>query len=244
MPKPSPPIFMKFIADVAIGVPPASFSSANKTSGRSRRSQPPAARPRQPPVSTRTKPRTTIHISSPTANIFSTSPVSCLNQTESNWECLANPNKMESTSPPGVVPRFASDHLLFVRAGHIQAQPFNPRTFKLSGDPQTIGEARTFSVSQNGVLAYHESSAQSELKVFDRSGNLIGTPGPLAVYSDPRFSPDGKSIAVTIQDPRSGTDDIWVRSRRRRPAHPHHLRTRRLLAGVVARWKANSLRRP
>jgi len=32
----------------------------------------------------------------------------------------------------------------FVRAGHIQAQPFNSRTFTLSGDPQTIGEARTF----------------------------------------------------------------------------------------------------
>jgi serine/threonine protein kinase/WD40 repeat protein len=105
---------------------------------------------------------------------------------------------------------FASDHLLFVRAGHIQAQPFNSRTFKLSGDPQPIGEARTFSVSQNGVLAYHESSAESELKLFDRSGNLVGTPGPLAIYSDPRFSPDGKSIAVTIMDPRSGTADIWV----------------------------------
>ena len=110
----------------------------------------------------------------------------------------------------GDSPAFASDHLLFVRAGHIQTQPFNPRTFRLSGDAQTIGEARTFSVSQDGVLAYHESSAQSELKLFDRSGNLIGTPGPSAVYSDPRFSPDGKSIAITIQDPRSGTADIWV----------------------------------
>jgi serine/threonine protein kinase len=111
---------------------------------------------------------------------------------------------------PGADAVFASGHLLFVRAGHIQAQPFNPRSFTLSGDPQTIGEARTFSVSQNGVLAYHESSAESELKLFDRSGNLIGTPGSQAVYSDPRFSPDGKSIAVTIEDPRSGKSDIWV----------------------------------
>ncbi|MGB8580962.1 MAG: hypothetical protein WCD47_09080 [Candidatus Sulfotelmatobacter sp.] len=105
---------------------------------------------------------------------------------------------------------FASGHLLFVRAGHIEAQLFNPRTFRLSGDPQTFGDARTFSVSQNGVLAYHESSAQSELKLFDRSGNLIATPGPLAIYSDPRFSPDGKSIAVTVKDPRSGSNDIWI----------------------------------
>jgi serine/threonine protein kinase len=111
---------------------------------------------------------------------------------------------------PGYRAAFASGHLLFVRAGHIEAQPFSPRTFKLSGDPQIFGEARTFSVSQNGVLAYHESSAQSELKVFDRSGNLIATPGPLAIYSDPRFSPDGKSVATTVKDPRSGNDDVWI----------------------------------
>ena len=123
---------------------------------------------------------------------------------------LGKPEQDGIDIAPGGRPALASDHLLFVRAGHIQAQPFNPLTFKLSGDPQTIGEARTFSVSQNGVLAYHESSAESELKLFDRSGNLIGTPGPPAVYSDPRFSPDGKSIAVTIRDSRSGTADIWI----------------------------------
>jgi dipeptidyl aminopeptidase/acylaminoacyl peptidase len=123
---------------------------------------------------------------------------------------LGKPEQDGMDIAPGGRAAFASDHLLFVRAGHIQAQPFNSRTFTLSGDPQTIGEARTFSVSQNGVLAYHESSAESELKLFDRSGNLIGTPGPQTIYSDPRFSPDGKSIAVTIADPRSGADDIWV----------------------------------
>ena len=123
---------------------------------------------------------------------------------------LGKPEQDGTVIGPGAHPAFASGYLLFVRSGHIQAQPFNPRTFALSGDPRTIGEARTFSVSQNGVLAYHESSAESELKLFDRSGNLIGTAGPQAVYSDPRFSPDGKSIAVTIADPRSGANDVWV----------------------------------
>lgn len=123
---------------------------------------------------------------------------------------LGQPEQDGIVIGPGYRAASAAGYLLFVRAGHIEAQPFSPRTLKLSGDPETLGEARTFSVSQNGVLAYHESSARSELKVFDRSGNLIATPGPLAIYSDPRFSPDGKSIAVTVKDPRSGNDDIWT----------------------------------
>ena len=110
----------------------------------------------------------------------------------------------------GQMPQFASGNLLFSRDGHIMAQSFHARTLKLSGDPQVLGNARFFSVSTNGVLAYHESSAESELKVFDRSGNVLATPGALALYDWPRFSPDGKSIAVTLTDPRSGTDDIWV----------------------------------
>jgi serine/threonine protein kinase len=123
---------------------------------------------------------------------------------------LGKPEQVGIAIALGSRARFASDHLLFVRGGHIQVQSFDLRSFKLSGDPQTLGEASTFSVSANGVLAYHESSAESELKIFDRNGNVIGTPGPLALYEDPRFSPDGKSVAVTVQDPRSGKNDLWV----------------------------------
>lgn len=110
----------------------------------------------------------------------------------------------------GQMPQFASDYLLVSRDGHIMAQKFDTCTLKVSGDAQALGNARYFSVSTSDVLAYHESSAESELKVLDRSGNVIATPGPLAVYDWPRFSPVGNSIAVTLTDPKSGTDDIWV----------------------------------
>jgi serine/threonine protein kinase len=110
----------------------------------------------------------------------------------------------------GDSPRYASGHLLFVRNGHILAQKFDPETLKLSGDTQVLGEAQTFSVSLNGVLAYHESSGQSELKIFDRSGNVITTPGPMAAYQAPRFSPDGRFIAVTVGDSRTAKSDIWI----------------------------------
>ena len=112
----------------------------------------------------------------------------------------------------GAAPKFSSGHLLFVRGGKILAQPFDPDTFKLSGDPEVMGEASLFSVSPSGVLAYHESSSNSELKVFDRSGNVVATPGPLAAYGSPRFSPDGKSISVDVRDPKTGKDDVWIYS--------------------------------
>jgi serine/threonine protein kinase len=110
----------------------------------------------------------------------------------------------------GAAPKFSSGHLLFVRSGKILAQPFDPDTFKLSGDPEVLGEANLFSVSPSGVLAYHESSANSELKIFDRSGNVVATPGPLAAYHSPRFSPDGKSISADVRDPKTGKDDVWI----------------------------------
>jgi Tol biopolymer transport system component len=34
--------------------------------------------------------------------------------------------------------------------------------------------------------------------------------GPLAFYGWPRFSPDGKSIAVTVTDPKSRTEGVWA----------------------------------
>lgn len=110
----------------------------------------------------------------------------------------------------GSAAQFAAGYLLFALDGTIQAQAFDPRTLKLSGERDTLGEATQFSVSANGVLAYHESSSRSELKVFDRGGNVIATPGPKARYEDPHFSPDGRNIAVTVTDSKTGGQDVWI----------------------------------
>jgi len=123
---------------------------------------------------------------------------------------LGKPEQDGAAVVPGQMPQFASGRLLFSRDGHVMEQVFDLASWRVSGEPQTLGDARYFSVSTNGVLAYHESSAESELKIFDRNGNVVATPGPLALYDVPRFSPDGKSVAVTVTDPKSGADDIWV----------------------------------
>jgi serine/threonine protein kinase len=122
---------------------------------------------------------------------------------------IDKPNQPGIVVVAGTMPHFSFGRLLFVQRGRIETQPFDLRTWKLSGDPRTLGEAEFFSVSTNGVLAYHAGSGISELKIYDRTGNVIATPGPLAFYESPRFSPDGKSVGVTIADPRTGKNDIW-----------------------------------
>ncbi|HXN98139.1 MAG TPA: protein kinase [Candidatus Acidoferrales bacterium] len=123
---------------------------------------------------------------------------------------ISKPEQASVAVANGGMPQFASGQLLFVSGGHIEAQPFDLRTWKLSGDPRSLGEAEFFSVSTNGVLAYHEGSGVAELKIYDRTGSVVATPGPLGRYESPRFSPDGKRIGVIIADPRTGKNDIWA----------------------------------
>jgi Tol biopolymer transport system component len=68
-----------------------------------------------------------------------------------------------------------------------------------------------FSVSPNGVLAFRPGSVNSPARLtwFDRNGNVIGTAGEIADYSNPALSPDGRRLAVCIRD-SSGKRDVWV----------------------------------
>jgi hypothetical protein len=64
---------------------------------------------------------------------------------------------------------------------------------------------------------YPTASCEVVSKQHGRSFEGANAPGRLgdgerrlALYDNPRFSPDRKSIAVTVTDPKSGADDIWV----------------------------------
>jgi serine/threonine protein kinase/Tol biopolymer transport system component len=116
-------------------------------------------------------------------------------------------------SPPG--------YLLFVQDGNLVAQPFDAKRLKTTGEPLLVAkEVRyfslvgkgVFSVSENGVLAYQSGPAAvgSQLLWFDRAGKQIGSTGVPANYGDPRISPDGKKIAMTVADPQTGNPDIWI----------------------------------
>ena len=106
---------------------------------------------------------------------------------------------------------YAGGYLLFVRAGALMAQHFDPERSELGGAPEAlvpkIGYTRSgdepFGVSKNGVLAWspvHTAVSKARLTWFDRSGVRLGDTGPVGSYNSVSLSPDGKRIAASDID--------------------------------------------
>jgi serine/threonine protein kinase len=115
-------------------------------------------------------------------------------------------------------PVYAAGHLLFVRQKTLLAQRFDPKSVELTRESFPIVEnvqddpgffSAVFSVSDQGTLAYQTasgSSGLSELTWVDRSGKKIDVLGEPADYFEPRISPDGRRVAIAIEDP----GDVWI----------------------------------
>lgn len=113
-----------------------------------------------------------------------------------------------------------SGYLLFVRSGNLLAQPFDPRTLQLQGEPVALVSrvytffptgAADFSVSHNGLLAYKSYVSRSQLAWVNRRGDIVDTIGPSNVnLEQARISPDGKMIATPIFDVNRGVNDMWI----------------------------------
>ena len=111
-------------------------------------------------------------------------------------------------------------YLIFSRDGALLAQGFDVDNLTLAGEPFRIADqirvnnnARAFfSVSDNGTLVFDPSSdlENRQLTWFDRSGQQLGTIGPIGSYLKARLSPDQKRLAVSRRDPSGGIFDIYV----------------------------------
>jgi serine/threonine-protein kinase len=122
----------------------------------------------------------------------------------------------------------ASGHLLFVREGVVLAAPFDPHKLELFGPPVPVLEDAfvapyegnsQFSVSNTGTLVYAPASLlrpPREVVSVDRSGREEVLLEADRRYSAPRLSPDGKSVAVTVED---GNPDVWIYQLDRKVLH-------------------------
>jgi eukaryotic-like serine/threonine-protein kinase len=120
----------------------------------------------------------------------------------------------------GTRPYYSSTgHLLYVQGGTLMAVPFDLQRMEISGTPvpmvedilQSLGSGMAqYSISENGSLAYLPGGilgGQSTLVWVDRKGAEQPLPAPAHSYRSPRVSPDGKRVAVVLDE--SG-GYVWI----------------------------------
>jgi eukaryotic-like serine/threonine-protein kinase len=112
-------------------------------------------------------------------------------------------------------------YLVFARGETLMAQPFDLGTLHLSSKPQLVADhvgnsvnlsLASFSVSQNGVLAYTPNSALPETLPtwFDRKGNRLGVVGEPGLYARLQLPPNETAVVLDRMDPRTSEWDIWL----------------------------------
>jgi Tol biopolymer transport system component len=128
----------------------------------------------------------------------------------------------------GISPRYAaSGHLLYVRAdGTLMAVAFDQDKLRLAGEPMALAEGlgivrgvHDLTVSATGTFVYTAApsrAAARELVWVDRDGKA----GPIdsawrAVFTSVALSPDGKALAVGVQD--DGSNHVWIKRLNRAP---------------------------
>lgn len=129
-------------------------------------------------------------------------------------------NKRKALLTAFSMPLYASGRLLFVRERTLMAQPFDPAALATKGAAVPVAEnvlvnpssgQVAASVSSNAVMGYRSGDEfEAELTWFDRVGKPLGSVGTAGSLENPELSPDGKHVAVDIQDPQTGNRDIWL----------------------------------
>ena len=127
-------------------------------------------------------------------------------------------DEKEATTVGRVSSRFeiASGHLLVVREGVLLAQPFDGQ--RLTGEPTALAEhvyqfngplMAGFSASQTGTIAYELATRPSRVSWLDRHGAVLETLPVTGAVLSLRLSPDGRRVAMAIDDEKKGSSDIW-----------------------------------
>ena len=127
-------------------------------------------------------------------------------------------DEKEATTVGRVSSRFeiASGHLLVVREGVLLAQPFDRQ--RLTGEPTALAEhvyqfngplMAGFSASQTGTIAYELATRPSRVSWLDRHGAVLETLPVTGAVLSLRLSPDGRRVAMAIDDEKKGSSDIW-----------------------------------
>jgi serine/threonine-protein kinase len=152
----------------------------------------------------------TVLFAGSTTNSFSSSKLAVASLSTGECRLLAMP----AVQPIGVVDGIVTFATL---SGVIMAARFNERTKNIEGTAvpvvsdvdinQTTGAIQA-AMSADGTLVYLTSGATNRLMKVDSRGQSAALVSDEKAYEYPRYSPDGKKIAVAIAS--GGQRDIWV----------------------------------
>jgi Tol biopolymer transport system component len=118
-------------------------------------------------------------------------------------------------APPG--------YLIYARGDSIVAHRFDDKSEALVGEPVpiigsmgsslTVSGLRSIAVASNGTLIYrNDKRGNNQIVWVDRTGREIGVlpDAESAWHYGPRLSPDGRLLAVSHLEARSGLGEIWI----------------------------------
>ncbi len=114
---------------------------------------------------------------------------------------------------------YAQGYLLHVREGVLLAQAFDERKARMTGEPVALADhvyqfngplMAGFSSSRTGVVIYEGSTRSSRLSWLDRIGKELERLPVTGAIRAVRLSPDGRSLAMGIEDEKKGSSDIWT----------------------------------
>lgn len=122
----------------------------------------------------------------------------------------------------GTEPRYlASGHLTFARDGNLLAVPFDAATLEVTGGAVVLVEGipmagvsggAYYDVSRRGDLVYFGGAGGNtgtrQLAWYDLGGALEVLPFEADAFDDPRVSPDGRRVAVSVRADQG--DEIWI----------------------------------
>jgi Tol biopolymer transport system component len=123
---------------------------------------------------------------------------------------------------PGFAPQWVDAGFLVLGNpdGTLIALPFDPDKVRPTGPPVTIARdasqpdaySTRAAVSAGGSIIYPRSGggAARRLMLVSRSGQATPLMTDPKGYANPRFSPDGRRLAVYIADPIISSRDVWV----------------------------------
>ncbi len=129
------------------------------------------------------------------------------------WRTLLTGGSYARYVPPG--------HVVYAHAGSLMAVAFDLSRMEVHGAAVPVQEdvvttaltsgGAEYDVTPSGMLAYVPGNARAPVRSLawvDRTGNAKILPAPQRVYGAPHLSPDGKQLAVQIND--NGDLSIWI----------------------------------